>query len=310
MSLICSKCDKEFTREDNFKKHINNLKNPCDFKCIGCGYRASNKRGLYRHKKKCDKYQEIEDTLDSNLTDTPSQKNPNIITNGSNNTNTNNTNNTNNLNNNNNQLLMMSPFDVDHYYQSKEDTYGNKKDILTGLISNGDFLNAMGIMFRESHGNLNKPERHNAYMQTIDSNYVSVFRGVDFNLEPFESVFDRMFTRFTWEMNWAVRSSDRFTETEVDQLNHDINSFRNCGKDNDGARNLIRMELYNNKRIVMNTLKNNIVVPNKEMSIKWLDLANHPQQGHKKLPTLTQIYSSIDSNARNVNENYRVTGIE
>lgn len=60
--IRCYKCDQVFTSEKRYKNHINNVLNPCNNICIGCGLTMSSRRALGRHKKTCNPYKEKRNT--------------------------------------------------------------------------------------------------------------------------------------------------------------------------------------------------------------------------------------------------------
>lgn len=54
--MICTKCNKNFAKRGTYDIHIQNIINPCDHKCYGCGFIASNRSAFRRHKVNCDEY--------------------------------------------------------------------------------------------------------------------------------------------------------------------------------------------------------------------------------------------------------------
>lgn len=53
--FVCDKCDKIFSSKKRYDTHITNVLNPCDFICMGCGFKANSSGSFYRHKHKCTK---------------------------------------------------------------------------------------------------------------------------------------------------------------------------------------------------------------------------------------------------------------
>ena len=182
----CDICDKTFNQKCSYTRH-KDANVPCDLVCRNCNIEKCNNRSKYnRHYAKC--VNEFEKNDDKT----------NVI----NTNNNNNTNNTVNNNNNTNNVVMLQPFDVDHYYMKKDDAIGSKQETIIGMLRDENYPRAYEVLFKHVHGNASSPENHNIFLPSMESGQVVVFRGMDFVFEDKEVAVPRLFCRLKYEMSW------------------------------------------------------------------------------------------------------------
>lgn len=262
MSIVtCKKCGKSMS-EGRYKNHIANVLNPCDNICFGCGTKFNNRQSFYNHKKKCKSYKE----KSVNVTN---------VTAGSHNTanNINTTNNNNNSQNFNNNVVLLSPYGLEHRMMEKEVEYreqvlGSARDRILNIVRENDFPLAYKMLFNHIHGNVDRPENHNIFIKDREKDEVCLFTGKQFAYERADQETPGLYRFLMVELKWMVGSAD-ITFKEKDQLLHDIKChwrLVNEEKDED-----IRRMLFNNKPIVENTVNNHLVKPNKDLIEDYYD---------------------------------------
>jgi len=260
----CEKCEKTFIHTKKYLSHVNNLLNPCDLVCIGCSYQANSKSSWTRHKRSCKQYQNKEQVM--NIT------NNNVTTAGSHNTN--NTNNTLNNNiNNNNQIVLLSPYGLEHRMMEKEVEYreqvlGSTRDKILDIVKQQNFTLAYQTLFKHIHGNMDYPEHHNIYIEDRDKDEVCLFTGKQFAYESANQETPGLYRFLMVELKWVVGTAD-ITFKEKDQLLHDIQChWRLINEETDED---IRRMLFNNKQIVEHTINQNVVRPNTDLIEDYYD---------------------------------------
>jgi hypothetical protein len=296
VNFVCKKCNKQFAQEGRYKNHIDNVESPCDYVCPGCKKACGSRRSWQRHKKMCKLYDVVLKDAKSNVVN---------AVNNSNNTNNNNTNNNNTQNNvDNQQVVMMQPFDVDHYYMKKAERVKPCGGIVLEMLRHQRFGDVYEVIFKQVHGNEKVPEQHNIFIEDPESGNVVVFKGKNFKYERSEKTIPRLFDRLKYEAQWAVKTDPTLDEEERQQLLWDIQAnwmvTDRCNDPN------IRRILRNNKAVVLNTLSKYIVKPDKKMVEKWLALKDHPAQGDKRLPSVRFINSTIDLDGGDLDEDHIV----
>ena len=255
MSFVCDKCNKKFQSEKTYQKHVDNVLNPCDFICRGCGFNANSKGGFYRHKKECQKHQNLQQTI-------------NNVSANNNNVDASNTNNqTNNLTNNLNQnIVLLQPHGVEKQYMSKKGYIGPLRGTILELVKNGKIDEAYEAMFNHIHGNEDHPEYQNIYLPDINRDEVAVFRGKNFRLEDWDERVPGLFRFLQHEMRrlvWSYEDINTFTHNEKDDLDWKI--LRHWQQINEHNDPYMKRTLYNNRNVVMDTFENNIVRPHTDM---------------------------------------------
>lgn len=246
--FTCIKCKQVFTSEKRYVNHLNNTM-PCDFKCLNCGKQMSDKRGYYRHKKKCTKSPDktVNNVNQVNARDDHSNQ-------------------VNNVNNNNN-LVFLAPYGLEHRMMQKDTAYRNEllggaKEKIVKIVKAQDLLLAYQTLFNHIHGNVDRPEHHNIYMDSRDRDEVCLFTGKQFAFERADRETPALYKFLMLELRWMVGTAD-IPFNEKDQLLHDIQChWRLINEKTDEE---IRRMLFNNKPVVENTFNNNTVRPNKDM---------------------------------------------
>lgn len=291
----CIICKRGFDREWKLRRHLVK-KLPCDLRCKMCGYISNNERSFYNHRKKCQEEHE--------------QKSSSQLTNNTNNIDGSTTNNNvdcssnKSFNNNNQNIVMLQPFDVDHYYMKKGGSIGQKRDHVVGLLKDERYADAYEVLFKQIHGNHETPQHHNIYLANIEDPHLAIFRGLDFVLEKTEISLPRLLSRLKFEMGWLVKTCDYLNDKEKDQLLWDIQANWMCINETNDPN--IRRLLRNNKNVVMKTMKNNIVKSDVEMIKKWVGMKDSEFQGQPGIPTPQIIESWIDENYEEADENHIV----
>jgi hypothetical protein len=295
---VCGTCKKVFIMKGRYDYHIKTVK--CDWVCEGCDKQAESKTAFYRHRKVCEDYKNY--------------KNAKSIVHNDNTNNINNidssakvgTMNNNNVNNNNN-VVLLQPFDVDHYYMKKSDMLGPSQKTVVNFLLQEKYFEAYNFLFQHIHGNEKYPEHHNIYLPHLDKNDLVVFKGKDFKIEKVEKQMPRLFGRLRYEMSWIVKGSKDLTPKQRDQLLWDIKAhWSNVNETNDPH---MKLALRNNKNVVLDTMKNNIVKPDKEMIQKFLDLKQDKYQKSKNriyYPSVHTINTVMDQGLEDLDENHIV----
>lgn len=279
LNYICQKCGKDFKQQKRFENHINNETNPCDLTCIGCGVKSRSRGSFRYHKTRCPYYIRYINCLTS--TPTINNVTPTI----------NNIDNSKTVNNNQN-IVLLQPFDIDHYYMKKEETIGSRRDEIVKLLKSDKYSEAYECLFKEIHGNTKHPERHNIYLPHIDKAEIAVFRGYSFTLDTAEKTLPRMYYRLKHEMDWLVKTAKSLNENERSQLRWNIQA--NWMQINESDDPEMKRILLNNKNIVLNTLKNNIVKIDKEMLNEWNLLKTKDR--NPRIPSPSTIDKWMDKN--------------
>jgi len=239
----CKKCGKDFKSNRRYLNHIQK-DIPCNYKCKRCDKEFS-KKGYFMHRKTCIG----EDTITTTTNNVNNSTNNNALT---------------NVNNNNANMVFLNPYGLEHKMMFKEQKYreellGGARDKIIGIVRAQNFLLAYQTLFNHIHGNLERPEHHNIYMNDRDKDEVTLFTGKQFAVNAAEEETPALYNFLMIELKWVVGSAD-IPFSEKDQLLHDIQChwrLVNEYKDKD-----IRMMLFNNKPIVENTVNNNHVKPN------------------------------------------------
>lgn len=284
-NFTCSACGTKYTTEKRYTNHLNT--GHCAFLCSKCGKQSKSRQGLYQHKKACKEKNTVNKT-----------NNNNIVTSNSHNP----TNNMLNNQNNNQNIVMLQPFDVDHYNMKKEDAIGSKRNLIVRLLEEEKYHIAYEELFKHIHGNKELPQHHNIYM---DGENLAIFRGYDFENEAPEKSLHRILSRLRFEMGWLVKSCDRLNEKEKEQLLWDIQA--NWMVINEKKDPNMKRILRNNKKVVMRTMKNNIVKSDTQMIKNVLALKDDPRQGTKGIPTVKTINEWIDNNCTPLDEVHNVS---
>lgn len=247
--FICKKCGKDLKYEKVYKNHLNK-DIPCDNRCIYC-FKKFSRKGLYLHKDKCEK----------NPINAPKIVNNNVNTNNINASKNNNSNTLNNVNNTN--VLLLSPYGLEHKMMEKEQTYreevlGSTREKILDVVRQQKFTLAYQMLFDHIHGNRDRPGNHNIFIQDRERDEVCMFTGKQFSYQRADEEVPDLYRFLMCELKWMVGSAD-ITFEEKDQLLHDIKChWRLVNEETDQD---IRRMLYNNKPIVEATMHNNIVKP-------------------------------------------------
>ena len=289
---ICPKCNKHMSKT-RYISHVNNILNPCDLRCVGCGKYHNNRQSFYRHKKKCDLYQQKLDEI-NNKTLSTSESVINNTNNIDGSTTTNNVDCSSKTFNNNQNIIMLEPFDIDHYYMKKNVVIGPKRNHIVELLKDERYADAYEVLFKQIHSNHKLPQHQNIYLPSIESPNLAVFRGIDFILEKSEISLPRLFGRLKFEMKWLVKTCDHLSETEKDQLLWDIQANWMCVDETGDVD--IRRALSNNRNVVMKTLQNNIVKSDVDMINNWTAMKNSEYQGEFGIPSPQLIDKWLDDN--------------
>lgn len=243
MSWTCNKCNTVFNSEKRYIRHLNNTV-PCDYKCNYCN-KTYSKASYFRHIKTCKK-------------NTPQTIN-NVNT-------VDNSNTLNNVNNHTN-MVFLAPYGLEHRMMEKEQKYreqvlGSTRDKILDVVRQQNFTLAYQMLFDHIHGNEERPEHHNIFIQDRDRDEVCMFTGKKFTYQRADEEVPGLYRFLMCELKWMVGTA-KIDFKEKDQLLHDIKChwrLVNEEKDQD-----IRRMLYNNKPIVEETMNNNIVKPNTDM---------------------------------------------
>ena len=186
----------------------------------------------------------------------------------------------------------MQPFDADHYFMKKEAMVGPYKNYVVDLLKGEKYADAYEQVFKVIHGNPKLPEHQNIYVQNLDGEDVVIFRGKDFKMERLPKFMPRLFGRLKYEMRWMVKTCDELTDAEKDQLQWDIQA--NWMVINEESDKNMKRILFNNKNVVLNTMKNNTVKPDVEMISKLIELKSDEQQKSKYVPRKKLIEHWLD----------------
>lgn len=196
-----------------------------------------------------------------------------------------------------NNIVLLQPFDVDHYFMEKEDVIGSKRDVIVGLIKNSKYQEAYEVLFKHIHGNENLPEHHNIYLSDVDHDSIIVFRGIDFVFEDPEKTLPRLFYRLKYEIKWLVGTCSYLSPKEIDQLKWNVQAhWMDVRAETDTH---IRRVLVNNRKVVEKTMRDNVVKTDIKMLKEWKDIKNSIHQGHPKLPSANTVDLSIDTTLGN-----------
>lgn len=255
-SITCKKCGKTMS-EGRYKNHISNVLNPCDFKCVGCGTKCNNRQSFYNHKKKCESYH---------------KKSVNIINNNVTTAGSNNTHNTLNVNNH-NQIVLLSPYGLEHRMMEKEVEYreqvlGSTREKILDIVKQKKFALAYQTLFKHIHGNLDKPEHHNIFIEDREKDEVCLFTGKQFSYQRADEETPGLYRFLMVELKWVVGTAD-ITFKEKDQLLHDIQCHWRLV--NEKTDEDIRRLLFNNKQIVEHTINQNVVRPDTDLIEDYYD---------------------------------------
>ena len=249
----CKKCKKTFKSKKYLDKHSVN-KVPCNFVCRLCGLKLGCRRSWYNHIKnkhtQNNNVQQINNINNSknNIDQSSTQKNVN-------------------------NMVFLAPYGLEHKMMEKEKTYreqvlGSTRDKVLDVLRKHELVEAYQILFEHLHGNQNRPEHHNIFIQDRDRDEVCMFNGRQFSYRRADKEIPGLYRYLMVELKWMVGTADIKFE-EKDQLLHDIKChwrLVNEEKDED-----IRRMLYNNKPIVETTIHNNIVKPNTDMIEDYYD---------------------------------------
>ena len=262
----CDKCDRVFKHEKSYLKHISNKLNPCDLVCIGCFEKVASRGSWHKHKTLCKDYKRVSEEMKKRESSEYKINAHAINSHNTNNTNNANTNNANTLINNNANMIMLSPYGLDHTYMWKdkkqEEMIGPARGYIIELIRDQKCMEAYEKMFKQMHGNPMLPENHNVYMEDREKDEVYHYRSHRFNLNSADRIVKGLNMAFFKEMRWLINSSE-LDWNDKDQLVHNLRCYYNyidLEKDE-----LMRKLLYENRDIVKNTIRNNHVVPNEEL---------------------------------------------
>lgn len=277
-NYICKDCKKTYKSKKYYETHIQT--GTCDYLCKICNHQSMSKSASSRHKQKC-----------SESAKSITNNNVNNIHNGDNN---------NTLHQN---VVLLQPFDIDHYYMNKEETIGSRRSEIVCLLRAEKYVEAYECLFKEIHGNEKHPERHNIYLPHMDRSYVMVFKGFNFMFESIEKMFPRMYYRLKHEMDWLVKTMEDLDEVEKSQLRWNIQAnWRQINELNDPNMKQI---LRNNKDTVLSTLKNKVVKIDTDMLHKWDSLKN--MEKNPTIPSPMTINSWMDKNGLSCDKNKVVT---
>lgn len=257
--LMCTFCNKKFTREDNLKVHINQrcktIKN--EKKCSYCFKIFTCKSSLNRHlvrsckirkqteknkeeiyeqlikdvehiKNKCDRLEaenkELKESIESNKTQTI--KNNNVNSN----------NNTININNNNITIL---PFGKENLDYLTENVY--KKLFNDGFCSVPKLIEFI-------HFNKNHPENHNIYIQNIKENYVMIMEDKRWVLADLEEILRTLIDRKYLLHDKFDEISKKMDTTVFTKFVRFLSQYDNDDYTN-RVKKEIRLLLFNNKSL-------------------------------------------------------------
>lgn len=285
--MQCDKCDRIFKHKGHYTRHIENKLNPCDFKCVGCNTKFPNRKSFYRHKNLCEDYQGISKIINNN----------NVVGSVDNSTNI-------GSQQNNQNIVLLNPFNADHYCMTKENIIGPARNVVVGFLLKEKYAAAYEFLFKSVHGNETLPQHHNIYLPHIDKNYIAVFKGKDFKLEDVNVEIPALFERLKYEMKWLVKTCSYLTKDEKSQLQWDVEANSMCIDEKTDLN--IRRMLRNNKTVVMDTLKNNIVKPNVEMINKLLLYSTEKYQKLDYIPRKHKIDSWLDIGYGEINKDHIV----
>lgn len=251
----CNKCQAVFTSEKRYVQHLHKQV-PCDFECKFCKCKLQSRGGYYKHMKKCSEKHDDTNSTVNNVNNVDASET------------THTTNNNNNLTNvNNNNMVFLTPFGLEHKMMAKETEYreevlGGARDKILDIVRQQNFVLAYQTLFNHIHGNMDRPEQHNIFIEDREKDEVCLFTGKQFSYERADLRTPGLYRRLMVELKWMVGTAD-IPFSEKDQLLHDILChwrLVNEEKDED-----IRRMLYNNKPVVQNTVNNNQVKPNKDL---------------------------------------------
>ena len=289
----CETCGKTFKHYKRYQTHIKTVE--CDLICEVCNYEAKSRSTLYRHKKRCKEEQAGQVTNNNNINNIDSSANANVGTVNNNNV------------NNNNNVVLLQPFDVDHYYMKKTDMLGPAQKTVVDFLLNEQYYEAYECLFEHIHGNLKYPEHHNIYLPHLDKNQIAVFKGKNFKYVAADKQLPRLFSRLRFEMGWLVKDYDELDEKQTDQLLWDIHAhWMNVNEQNDP---FMKQVLRNNKNVVMDTIENKIVRPDKAMITKVLELTKdeyHIPERKEGVPPKKLLNKWIDPGLEDLDENHIV----
>jgi len=183
-----------------------------------------------------------------------------------NNVNNDNSNTLNNVNNHNNMVLL-APYGLEHKMMAKDQKYreevlGSTREKILDVVRQQDFVLAYKMLFDHIHGNHDKPEHHNIFIQDRERDEVCMFTGKQFAYQRADKETPGLYRFLMVELKWMVGTA-KIEFKEKDQLLHDIKChWRLVNEETDQD---IRMMLYNNKPVVETTMHNNTVKPNTDM---------------------------------------------
>lgn len=252
----CKKCGKTFKSEKWYVNHLHKDV-PCDYKCAKCGKQLS-KKGYFLHRETCTGEDSSQTTNNVNNIDASKIDNSTHSTNNTNNALTN----VNNAN-----MVFLNPYGLEHKMMFKEQKYreellGDAKDKILGIVRARNFLLAYQTLFNHIHGNLERPEHHNIFLNDRDKDEVCLFTGKQFAVNAAEEETPPLYRYLMIELKWVVGSAD-IPFDEKDQLLHDIQCHWRLV--NESTDEDIRRMLFNNKPIVEHTINNNRVKPNTKL---------------------------------------------
>lgn len=249
MSFQCKKCLKMFTTKKYYNNHVKNTENPCDLKCVGCGFQASSRPIFYRHKKECEKHKIINNNINNTTNNVDAST-------------------TNNLNQNINQnLVFMTPFGLEYEYMNKGFVVSPMRDFVVDLLRKDNYKLAYETLFKQIHGNNRFPEFHNIYMDDINSDELCIFKGFNFKFETLQEKMPHLFFFLKDEMDKLVQTS-KLDPVEKSQLRWNIQANWMCINETNDKH--MKRILHENKQIVHETLEKFKVQPDNKIIIHHL----------------------------------------
>lgn len=248
-NYVCYKCQGKFSSQKKLERHFTN-KMPCDLICEICNTKSNCRKSYYNHIKKCKEAQAAQ-----------------ILNNNVNNIDASNKTNNSNQNNQNN-VVLMNPFRLDHEYMDRPKMLNPVRGELLQMLRAENYPKAYEVIFGQIHGNVKHPEYHNIFIPSRDNrDEICIFKGTRFKMVKTEEELPDLYRFLRIEMDWVVKTTD-LDPKEKDQLRWDIHAnWMATNEFND--KNLKRI-LFNNKRVVENTMKNHVVKTNNDLIIDYL----------------------------------------